>query len=107
VYRETQNTRYRIRAAAVRYGCWLCFFAKPCYARRATSKIKPDQNPIGLIGDAQFLAKISVMLLGKQVADPKTLKFLLVPLGGCDAYICALERALSAACKSRASQRTV
>jgi hypothetical protein len=31
--------------------------------RRATSKIKPDQNPIGLIGDAQFLAKISVMLL--------------------------------------------
>jgi hypothetical protein len=49
--------------------------------RRATSKIKPDQNPIGLIGDAQFLAKISVMLLGKQVADPKTLKFLLVPLG--------------------------
>jgi hypothetical protein len=32
--------------------------------RRATSKIKKlGQNPIGLIGDAQFLAKISVMLL--------------------------------------------
>ena len=30
--------------------------------RRAISKIKPDQNPIGLIGDAQFLAKTSVML---------------------------------------------
>jgi hypothetical protein len=80
--------------------------------RRATSKIKPDQNPIGLIGDAQFLAKISVMLLvihaiKWQTSCPKTLKFLLVPLGGCDAYICALERALSAACKSRASQRTV
>ena len=31
--------------------------------RRAISKLKPDQNPIGLIGDAQFLAKISVILL--------------------------------------------
>jgi hypothetical protein len=21
-----------VRAAALRYGCWLCFFARPCYA---------------------------------------------------------------------------
>ena len=58
------------RILAIEYGLRPCGVAACCVSllglvmpRRATSKIKPDQNPIGLIGGAQFLAKISVMLL--------------------------------------------